>query len=195
MSENRRKLIEAAYDEFLEVGFSEASLESIAARAGTELEVVRALFIDIDSLLKVLLKEVTDPIVSTIALVTDNADDPRTMISECLRLMDQWLLVNPKYIQLIRSCMAEGSAAMRDIYRQSLYPSDFYERLSGFVKSGKILGGDILMVMVLLDSLMFFPHLVMPAIKEMIGDESEKDFHSRRREAIMNLLDRGMFAD
>ena len=195
MSNDRKKLIDAALAEFIEKGITNSDLASIASRAGTEPAVARALFTDKDNLLKILLEEMTEPIVGAIAMAVEKTDDPRVLIEESLRLMDRWLLDNPEYVQLIRRCMAEGPEAMRGIYRRSLYPSDFFERLDEFVRSGKIHSGDLFMIVVILDSLMFFPHMMMPIINDMLGDETEIDFHRRRREAIMKMFDQGLFAE
>ena len=195
MANDRKKVLDAALEDFLEKGLTTSSLDSVAERAGTEISVVRALFVDKDNLLKTVLEEITDPIVSAIAVAVEKIDNPAKMISECLRLMDQWLLDNPDYVQLIRVCISEGPEVLNSIYQRSLYPSEFFERLQGFIKTGKIRERDIFMVSLVLDSLMFFPHMVMPFMTSMLGDESEQEFHRRRRTAINNLFKSGLFSE
>ena len=71
MAGERRVILKAAAREFAEVGLNESSLESVASRARLEPGAVRALFVDKPSLLRELLKEATDPLVSGIALAVE----------------------------------------------------------------------------------------------------------------------------
>lgn len=192
METDRKKLLEAALDEFCEKGVGGASLETIAERADTSLAVTRALFVDKERLFKTALRELTDPFVSTMGLAVQ-ADDPREMLRRTLRLMDRWLVENPRYVRLVQWAALEEDKALANIYDHSLYPSEFYEKLETLVDEGRFRPADPLMVLTLLDSLIFFAHMVRPSLERMFpGDPPEELFESRL-EAILDLLEHGLY--
>jgi AcrR family transcriptional regulator len=187
----RKKLLEAALDEFCEKGVGRARLEAIAERAGTSLAVTRALFVDKENLFKTALREWTDPFVSTMGLAV-KADDPREMLRHTLRLMDRWLVENPRYVRLVQWAALEEDKALANIYDHSLYPSEFYEKLETLVDEGHFRPADAFTVLMLLDSLIFFAHMVRPSFERMVPGKPPEELFEARLEAILDLLEHGL---
>ncbi len=194
MEAERRALLKAALEEFSEVGLTAASLESIADRADLGLSVARALFVDKQRLLNAVLKEGTEPLVSAIGLAVEQIEDPKELIRKSLRLFDQWLLDNPRYIQLLQRSALDEAGSLNTLYQYSMYPSEFYERLEQHVKRGELRSKDVMMTFTLLDSLVLFSHMIRPALELMCPDETSEQLFERRFEAVMDLLEHGLFS-
>ncbi len=192
MEAERKKLLEAALDEFCEKGVGRSSLEAIAERAGTSLAVTRALFVDKERLFKTVLTELTDPFVSTIGLAV-KTDDPREMLRRTLRLMDRWLVENPRYVRLVLWAALEEDKTLAKIYDHSLYPSEFYEKLEAHAGEGHFRPADPFTVLTLLDSLVFFAHMVRPSFDRMLPGKPPEEIFEARLEAILDLLENGLY--
>ena len=195
MLEERKKLLKAALDEFAEVGLKNSSLESISDRAKLEPAVARALFVDKETLLGKLLKEETEPMVSAISLAVQELDDPRELIRKSMGLLDQWLLTHPEYIRLLMRCSLEGGGVLQSLYQHSLLPSEFYERLEQIIGKGQFRCNDIFMLSLLLDSLIVFLHVMRPVVELMSPGQSVEQITEQRFEAVMDLLENGLFSD
>ncbi len=195
MLEERKKLLKAALDEFAEVGLKNSSLESISDRAKLEPAVARALFVDKETLLHELLKEETEPLVSAVALAVQELDDPRELIRKSMGLLDQWLLTHPEYIRLLMRCSFEGAGVLQSIYRHSLLPSEFYERLEQIIGKGQFRCNDIFMLSLLLDSLIVFLHVMRPVVELMSPGQSVEQITEQRFEAVIDLLENGLFSE
>jgi AcrR family transcriptional regulator len=192
LEEERKLLLEAALDEFSENGLGRASLEAVAERAGTSVAVTRALFVDKEHLFKTVLREWTDPFVSTMGLAVE-ADDPREMLRRALRLMDRWLVENPRYARLVQWAALEEDKTLAHIYDHSLYPSEFFEKLETLVNEGRFRPADSFTVLTLLDSLIFFAHMVRPSFERMFPDDPPEELYDARLEAILDLLEHGLY--
>jgi AcrR family transcriptional regulator len=188
----RNKLLEAALDEFCEKGVGGASLEAVAERADTSLAVARALFVDKESLFKTVLKEWTDPFVSTMGLAVET-DDPKEMLRRALRLMDRWLVENPRYARLVQWAALEKDETLAGIYDHSLYPSEFFEKLEILVNERRFRSVDSFTILTLLDSLIFFAHMVRPSFERMSSGEPPEEIFEARLEAILDLLEHGLY--
>jgi len=195
MLEERKKIMQAALDEFAEVGLINSSLKSIADRAKLEPAVARALFVDKETLLGELLKEGTDPLVSAIALVVQKIEDPRELIRKSMGLLDQWLLTHPKYVRLYMRCSLDGANVLQVLYQHSLLPSEFYERLEQIINKGQFRCNDIFILSLLLDSLIVFLHMMRPGVDLMSPGQSIEQITEQRFEAVIDLLENGLFSE
>jgi AcrR family transcriptional regulator len=193
MREERKKILEAALDDFSEVGLSNSSVESIAGRAELEPAVVRALFFDKETLLKELFKEMTEPLISAISLAVQEIEDPKELIRKSLELLDQWLLLHPKVIRLYMQSSLEESDILQSTFQQYLLPSEFVERLDQFIKEGKFRCSSILILMVLLDSLILFFHMVRPGMMTISPGQSFEQIVKQRFDVVIDLLENGLY--
>lgn len=194
MSEEREQILGAAVDEFAEVGFGKASLDSIARRIPLNVGSLRALFVDKETLLAEVLKEATGPAIGAFALAVEEIEDPREMLRKSLHLYDQWFLANEKIAKIFARCLLEGTDALRVLYQQAFLPSEYYERLEQMVEKGQVRCKDVFMLDVLIDSMIVFPHITREALKMM---EPAQDFEKtieRRFEAMMDLFENGLFS-
>ena len=195
MLEERKKILQAALDELSEVGLINSSLKSIADRAKLEPAVARALFVDKETLLGELLKEGTDPLVSAIALVVQKIEDPRELIRKSMGLLDQWLLTHPKYVRLYMRCSLDGANVLQVLYQHSLLPSEFYDRLEQIINKGQFRCNDIFILSLLLDSLIVFLHMMRPGVDLMSPGQSIEQITEQRFEAVIDLLENGLFSE
>jgi len=191
---DRDKLLDAALEEFSEIGITSSSLSSIAERAGFDVPAVRAIFVDKESILRTLLQEITEPIVSAVTIAAEEAEDPASMMRRSLPLLDQWLIDNPRYTRLMLRCMLEKGEVVGILYEHSLYPSEFFEQLQRFIDAGKIRQRDLALVGVLLDSLIFMPHLVRPALTLLHPGKTDEEIFAQHRNAVFELLEGGLFS-
>ncbi len=194
MEKERRDLLEAALEEFSEVGLTASSLESIAKRAGLDPSVARALFVDKQRLLATVLKESTEPLVSAIGMAVEKVEDPRELMYKSLRLLDQWLLDNPRYVRLFQHGALENASTIGSLYQHSFFPSEYYERVQEHLDRGELRGGDPFMVFLLLDSLILFSHMMRPALEIMCSNETSEQLFERRFDAIMDVLEHGLYS-
>jgi AcrR family transcriptional regulator len=192
LERERKKLLAAAVAEFSEHGFKEATLESIAERAELDPSVARALFIDKERLFRTVMREATEPLLAAIGLAVENVSDPKELIRQSLRHLDRWLFENQEYVRIIQWSALEEAKTLDRIYEQSFFPSEFYERLEGYINAGKLRVKDPFTVFLLLDSLIFFSHLMRPTIEHLYGDDVEKAFE-RRLDAVMDVLENGLY--
>ena len=193
MSEERKKILEAALDDFSEVGLSQASIESIARRAGLEPAIVRALFIDKETLLKELFKEKTEPMVSAISLAVEEIDDPKELIRKSMEHLDLWLLMHPKVIKLYMRSALEESEVLQTTFQKYLLPSELFERFGQFIAEGKLRCKDVLTLTVLLDSLILLFHMMRPGMMMIDPDLNFEQLARQRFDAAMDLLENGLY--
>lgn len=184
--------MEAAVREFSRHGPARASLESIAERAKLEVSVARALFVDKEGLFREVIRESSDPLIAAIGLAVENIGDPRELIRHSLRQLDQWLLENEDYVRILQWSALEDAGSIDRLYEQSLFPSEFYERIEEYIEAGALRTKDPFTFTLLLDSLIFFSHIMRPLLEHMSEEDAEPVFE-RRFEAIMDLLDNGLF--
>lgn len=192
MEKERRQLMEAAREEFSEVGLRGASLESIAERAQLSPSVARALFVDKERLFRAVLQEATGPVVDAIGIAVENIRDPKELIRRALRQLDQWALENEAYIRILQWSALEGAKSIERMFEQSFFPSEFYEKLTQYIEAGELRVKDPFIVSLLLDSLIFFSHIMRPSI-ELISKESAELLFERRFDAIMDVLENGLY--
>jgi AcrR family transcriptional regulator len=191
---DRKQILSAALDDFVEKGVREVSLESVARRATVETGVVRALFIDIHTLLAALLEECSEPLINAISIAVDEIDDPRELIRKSFLLFEQWLFDNPKSVKLWLRCTLEEVDVLPDVYQKSLLPSDFYDRLNDFIMQGRLRCQDLLIFTVIFESLAMYPHIMRPALEQISGTEATEQFLDRRLQAVFDLFENGLFA-
>jgi AcrR family transcriptional regulator len=192
LEKERKQLMEAAREVFAELGLRGASLESIAERAQLSPPVARALFIDKERLFQAVLQEATGPVVDAIGMAVENVKDPKELIRRSLRHLDQWALENEAYIRILQWCTLEGAKSIEKMYEQSFFPSEFYEKLTQYIESGALRVRDPFMVSLLLDSLIFFSHMMRPSL-ELISEESAEQLFERRIDAVMDVLENGLY--
>ena len=187
--------MDAAVLEFVEVGLNESSLESIARRAGLELGAVRALFIDKPMLLRELLKEATDPLVSGISLAVEEVDDSRELIRKSLQLYDLWLLDHPDIVRIIVRCALDGPDSLQELYQKSLLPSEFYEHLEQEINKGHLRCKDLFILTLLFDSLIMCPHMIRSAVELMNPEQTLEEIMKIRFNAIIDLFENGLYSN
>jgi len=192
MQEERKKILEAALDEFSEVGLAHASFESIGARAELDPAIVRAIFIDKKTILTELFREETEPMVNAIALVVEEIEDPRELIRKSMAHLDQWFMMHPKHIKLYMRCLLEESNVLETVYHL-LMPSEFFERLNQMIEKEQVRCNDLFILSVLLDSLIMFFHFMRPGMHFMSLDVGMEEIVKRRYDAAMDLLEKGLY--
>jgi AcrR family transcriptional regulator len=192
MQEERKKILAAALDEFSELGIINSGFESIAARAVLEPAVVRALFTDKETLLKALFKEETEPMVNAVALAVQEIEDPKELIRKSMKLLDQWLLMNPKYVKLFMRCSLDESDVLESVYKY-LMPTEFFERLNELIEKGDFRCNNLLILGLLLDSLIMFFHVMKPGMQMISPKETMEEIARIRFDAIIDLLENGLY--
>lgn len=195
MSGERRAILEAATREFATVGLSESSLDSIAGRAGLEPAAARALFIDKPTVLREVLKEATDPLVSGISLAVEEIDDSREVVRKSLQLFDLWLLDNQDIVQIMVRCSLEGPESLQKLYESSLLPSEFYEHLEKLINNGQLRCKNLFTLSLIFDSLIMFPHMIRSAVELMNPGQPAQQTLDARFDAIIDLFENGLYND
>jgi AcrR family transcriptional regulator len=193
MQEERKKILGAALDEFSELGVHNSNFESIAERAGLEIAVVRAIFTDKQTLLKTLFKEETEPMVNAIALAVQEIEEPRELMRKSMKLLDQWLLMNPKHVKLFIRCALDDSNVLESVYKY-LMPSEYFERLNQMIEKGDFRCKDLFILGLLLDSLIMFFHVMMPGMQMISPNQSMEEIAELRFDAAMDLLEKGLYS-
>ncbi|NIT56035.1 MAG: TetR family transcriptional regulator [Aliifodinibius sp.] len=194
MPDENEKIFAAALDEFAEVGLAESSIESIARRAELEPGSVRALFVDKETLLRKLLIEKTDPMISAIALAVDEIEDPHELLRKSLQLYDQWLMAHPKVVRLFLRCTLNDAASLKSLYQYSLLPSELFERLEDLIENRELRCKDLFILSVLIDSLILFPHMMRSAMELMNPSKTADQILETRLQAIFDLIENGLFS-
>ena len=194
MSGERKAILEAAASEFAEVGLKDSSMDSIAVRAGMEAGAVRALFVDKATLLRELLKEATDPLVSGIALAVEEIDDSREVVRKSLQLYDMWLVDNQEIVQIMVRCSLEGPESLQKLYESSLLPSEFYEQLQKIINKGELRCKDLFILSLMFDSLILLPHMLRAAVELMNPGQTAQQTLEMRFDAMIDLFENGLYA-
>jgi len=193
MADERKAILDAAAQEFAEVGLGEATLDSIAARAGLEPGVARALFIDKPRLLRELLKDATDPLVSGIAVAVEDIEDPKEMIRRSLRIYDQWLMDHPDLVRVFVRCALDGPEALGALYQQSLMPSEFYEHLQRAINRNQLRCKDLFVLSLLFDSLVLLPHMIRSSLSVMSPGQTDEQLLEDRFDAMIDMFENGLY--
>jgi AcrR family transcriptional regulator len=192
MHEQRKKILEAALDEFSEVGFTNSSFESIAARAEVQTAVIRALFVDKETLLKEVFREETEPMVNAIGLVVQEIEDPRDLIRKSMEHLDRWFLLHPKHVKMFMRCSLDESDVLESVYRL-LMPSEFFVRLDQMIEKGQVRCKNLFILSLLLDSLIMLFHMMKPGMQMISPNESMEELAKLRYDAAMDLLENGLY--
>ena len=112
------------------------------------------------------------------------------------RLVGVMTLVHPipgfftkQHLDLVQAISDQAGIAVLNarLYENSLYPSEFYEQMQKFVAEEKITEQDLTTFSIILDSMIFFPHLVRQALTILYPGETEEQIFKRRREAMLSL--------
>ena len=193
MQEERKRILEAALDEFSAVGLTNSSFESIAAKADLEPAVVRALFVDKETLLSGVFKEETAPMVNAIALAVQEIEDPRELMRRAMEHLDQWFMLHPKHIKLYMRCILDESDVLESVYQLPM-PSEFFERLNQIIEEGRVRCKDLFILSSLLDSLIMFFHMMRPGMQFISQEESMEEIVKHRFDAAMDLLENGLYS-
>jgi AcrR family transcriptional regulator len=193
MEKLKKKVLQAAKTEFSEKGFANSTLESVAARAGLDHCILRALYVDKSQLFKTVLQEMVEPMLAVVTLAVEKIEDPREFIRKSLTLADEWLSANPEYVQLIQRCLLEKSCDFQAIYECKVFPSDYFERLREMIGNKQLRCSDIIQLDLLFDSLILYPHMVRPYVEKLCPDKSLELCSTRRVDSIMDLLENGLF--
>jgi len=194
MSIDREQIILAALDEFAEVGFTDARLESIAERAKTQIQIVRALYVDKETLLDEIVIRQTEPMVSAIALAIEDLDEPKQLIREALQVFDQWMLDHPKMVRVWLRCALESTDTLSSFFQKTLMPSDFFERLQNLINEGQLRCNDLLMLSIIFDSLIAFPHMMRTPLVQSLPEQQIEEVFERRFKATMDLFEHGLYS-
>ncbi len=192
---DRKKLFDAALEIFAEVGLKNASLQMISEKAGLEPAMARALFVDKETLLREVLDDISMPVISAISMAVERYDTPRDMICGSLRLFDTWLNDNPLYVRVLQRAFLDDPAALRTIFKKSMYSSEFYERIEGYIAEGKLSIEDPFDLVMLLDSAIMFGHIAKAGMASMIPGTDETEIITRRFNALCVLLENGLFVE
>ena len=195
MADERKTILEAAVHEFADVGLGEATLDSIAGRAGLEPGAVRALFIDKPRLLRELLKDATDPLVSGIGMAVEDIEDPREVVRKSLKLYDQWLTDHPDLVRVIVRCALDGAESLGALYQQSLMPSEFYEHLQRAMNRNQLRCKDLFVLSLLFDSLIMLPHMIRSSLEAMSPGQTVEQTLEKRFDAMIDMFENGLYAD
>lgn len=194
-AESQEQILEAALRRFAAHGVSRSTLEHVAEEAGVTLGVVRGYFPDRDTLLRELVQSITEPMVASIALLSRDTDNPREWLRRSLRLYEQLVQENPLYVDLMQRVMLDEPETLARLYNTALVPSEFYARLMAFAKEGKFRISDPFMIGLFLDCMLIFPHMLGSLMQRYSRGESLEDFHERKLEAMLTLLEGGLFTD
>jgi AcrR family transcriptional regulator len=196
MQEDQEKqILAAALSRFVKQGVAKTTLEDVADEAGVKLGVVRGYFNDHDQLLRELVTTTTDPLVAAISLISEDIKDPREWLRQSLRLYDRLMHENPLYVQLMKQIMLDEPDTLSVIYDVSYVPSEFYERLQKYADAGKFRITDVFLLGMFIDSMLFFPHMLAPMLDRYLPDESPEDFQERKFEAMIDILENGLFSN
>jgi AcrR family transcriptional regulator len=195
MSTERDKIIDATLDEFSEIGFSAASLQSIAERAKLDIHIVRALFVDKETLLEEVVIRQTEPMVSAISLAVEDIEDPRELIREAMRIFDRWMLEHPRMIRIWVLCSLANAETLSTFLQKTLLPSEFFERLQFFIDRGQLRCNDLFMLSIILDSLMAFAHMMRPPLEQACAPQKIEDVMEQRFEAVIDLFEQGLYTE
>jgi AcrR family transcriptional regulator len=193
MESERKKLLDAAVIEFSKSGIKGSSLKAISERAGLEEGAARAIFIDKMRLYRELLKEISEPLISVSGFVSPDDNDPREFLMNALKLYDDWLLSNPRFVRLIAWGIAEEISFFDSVFNHVFYPSDFFEKMEKFISDGSIRIKDINSVFLIIESMIVFGHLMKPNIKMMYPDKTDQEIFELRFNAMFDVLSNGLF--
>jgi AcrR family transcriptional regulator len=194
MAGEREAILKAAVLEFAEVGLNESTLALVAGRAGLEPGVVRALFIDKARLLREVLKEETDPLISGVSLAVEDIEDPREVVRRSLKLYDQWLMDHQNSVRVIVRCALDGAESLGALYQQSLMPSEFYEHLQRAINRDQLRCNNLFVLSLLFDSLIMFPHMMRSALELMNPEQTAEETMETRFDAIMDIFENGLYS-
>jgi AcrR family transcriptional regulator len=195
MADERKAILEAAVLEFAEVGLNEATLASVARRAGLEPAVARALFIDKARLLRELLKEATDPLVSGISVAVEDIEDPREVVRRSLKLYDRWLIDHQDFTRVIVRCALDGAESLGALYQKSLMPSEFYEHLQRAINRDQLRCKNLFVLSLIFDSVIMFPHMLRSALELMNPEQTAEETMETRFDAIMDIFENGLYSN
>jgi AcrR family transcriptional regulator len=162
-------------------------------RAGLKVEVVRALYVDKEALLREIMRQETEPMVSAIALAVEKIADPREVVKKSLAIFDQWMFDHRQLVRIWQRCALESAETLSAFLEKSLMPSDFFEHLEDLINKGQIRCTDLLVLGILFDSLIVFPHMMRAALELACPEGTVAQLFERRFSAIIDLLEHGLY--
>ena len=79
------------------------------------------------------------------------------------------------------------------LYQQSLFPSEFYDRLLEIINKGQLRCNDVLVLTLLFDSLILLPHMIRSAVALMRPGVSVEATFEARFDAMIDLFENGLY--
>lgn len=192
MTLERDQVLDAAFSVLADVGPDAFSHELVARELDCDAASVRALFPDLGHMQDEVLREKTEPIISTLAVATQDSDDASELVEALFRIVDRFMLDEPRYPRMmIRWAMSSGDSITK-FFQRSIYPSETFERIQHFIDDGQLDLPDPFALFTLVDPLVFFAHMYRSSLEKIMPEKDMEDILEERAALALRALRSGI---
>lgn len=191
--DTRRKILQAAYEEFAQKGRSGARMQSIADRAGINKAMLNYYFTSKHQLYLTVIRDKLERYDKEISEILTQEEDAQAFIREFTRVHHLMLKENPEWIKLLlRNYLEDDSEALEEILKSDLHIM-LQEKLQRFIERGELRGNNPHQLMINIASLNILSHIFMPMVSKYCKAQNIDEYLSDRLNSILDLFNNGMF--
>jgi AcrR family transcriptional regulator len=196
----RRRILEAALDEFSTHGYGGARVDRVAATAETSKPMIYTYFGDKDALYKAALKEAYVQIREGERQIATEHMDPEDAIRELTRFTMAHFIQKPWFISMLNTENLRRGETVREIEDVAEIQSTIIAQMSHILKRGVEDGRfrpgiDPVELYIMMASLCFFPVSNQHTLRVVFRAPIDKDWLTRRAEEAGEMLVRYVRAD
>lgn len=199
----KSRILSAAADEFAEKGKAGARMQAIADRAGINKAMLNYYFTNKDQLFREVLSEMLSGTRNRMMEELGSIYNARDFILAWVKAHHRNVMENPSWIRLIIHNYLHGDADTMEMIQSNAMVRFLYDKISLFIDRGELNIKDVRQVMLMmlgmnLTSILahaeFFGHFKADPFCDCEARGNLQDFLDARLEAIISLLDKGLFA-
>jgi len=191
----KKRILDAAFEEFALKGRAGARMQAIADRAGINKAMLNYYFTSKAQLYTEVFKEkiaeYADYVLSKVEHLTEPREFFRTL-TQAHHIVMRW---HPKWIRLLMLNYLEGQHDIHPYFESHGFHSSIVNKIQEFIDQGRLRKQDPHSIMVLVMALNIHAHIFSPIIKKFCPDLSEEQFLQQHNQAVMDLLEYGLFAN
>ena len=195
---SKQKILTAAIQEFSELGFAGARMESIARRADINKAMLHYYFSSKQNLYQAAIKHGIKQIFPKIRNLLLTENNPEKFLEKLPRLYISFFWENQAFVRMISFNFLQCQSTIRDAFedfftsRFTQGPRFFARKIKKWHEEGKISEPDPAQFILNVVSLCLFFVIAKPIMEAILDIEVDKSFFETRINSVINILKRGM---
>ena len=193
---SRDKILEAAVEEFIQLGFSGARVDRIAQRAGINKAMIYYYFSSKEKLYQAVIDEHINRLGEEVQMRMEEAADLEESLLAISRIYMKIMTQNARYLPILLREFASGGGRLANSLRRMTaergLPERFLQKLAEGQRAGRFRDCDSRQALISFIGMNLFYLLFAPMANTIWGIEDENTFREQRPREVVELFMRGI---